>query len=92
MTDDADDLVTMLSLTPEQCLIFGGGYYPPRRADYEIEDEFYEEAVGYWHAFHAAMRASGYDDASTLLAGCLPPEWEVAEAERCASYTASNGG
>ena len=48
-----------------------------------------EDASAFWAAFTAAMRASGVNDASLLLAGCLPDDWEIAEIERTNARTAA---
>ena len=85
----SDRGIIMTTITEQQCLEFSDGYHPPRLADYADQDEFLEDASAFWAAFTAAMRASGVNDASLLLAGCLPDDWEIAEIERTNARTAA---
>ena len=65
-------------------------WLPPRVADYGDDASFLADASEFWAAFTASMRADGVDDASLLLAGCLPDHWEDAGRERTDAYTAAD--
>lgn len=84
------DLQILTAVGEDQALVWGNGWLPPRAADYGDDDSFLSDATAFWRDFTAAMRADGIDDASLLLAGCLPPAWQASEDERCASYTAAD--
>ena len=83
------DLQILTAVGEDQALVWAGGWLPPRVADYNDSASFLADASEFWAAFTASMRADGVDDASLLLAGCLPDHWEAAGRERCAAYTAA---
>ena len=85
-------LQTVIAIGEDQALSWGAGYSAPRRDDYPSDRAFLKDASTYWSDFAEAMRADGIDDASLLLAGCLPDAWQASEDERCAVYTELHGG
>ena len=80
-------LQTVIAIGEDQALSWGNGYFPPRRDQYPSDKAFLKDATAFWRDFTAAMRADGIDDASLLLAGCLPDHWEAAELERTHAET-----
>jgi hypothetical protein len=84
------DLQILTTIGEDQALVWADGWLPPRRDQYSSDKAFLEDATSFWRDFTAAMRADGIDDASLLLAGCLPDAWQASEDERCAVYTAAD--
>ena len=82
-------LQILTAVGEDQALVWSGGWLPPRVADYGDDASFLADASEFWAAFIEAMRADGIDDASLLLAGCLPDHWEDAGRERTHAYTAA---
>ena len=73
----SDGLECVRDITTPQAYEFAEGFAPPPRNEYQTDEAYSIDLEIYWKTFNANLRAAGISPSSTMIGGCLPPDFEA---------------